>query len=891
MQANTIALAGCQKSAQIVIMTALKSAGFNVQYLPYDVRFHADNMPECLLIDLQGDDVFKARQLIDHPNFKSIPKLLMLDTRDLKARQFIASANINDILFKPYQIEELIARVQVLLKKQSSQPNAKASIKDEFAFAQTIQDLEARRFTGCLKLRGQTLEGELHFSHGHVCGARIGQKLQDIALTALWRLFPAQHELISNAPVPGWATPSLDINAEQVIGNVAHAGSEFRSIFPNIQGLNTIFKLNSPVYESAFNTLPRQVRRLVQTFDGDRSLNDIFSYINLDEFVLMQILKRLLDEHLITEIQQHDNSDRLSLVDWIRGVSDTEPPNGESQDRTVRMPPPLPAAPHEGKTTLRKMPPLPQPVVEEKTVRMPPPRPSMPAMPSKKASPKVTKALTDPDDPPVHATQSIIRYAFPSQVQQDNPVDLDNEDDDDKPFHAEPVVRQQFSRLVVEQKLKQSAIQPVIAETGIRRGIYYPDAVLDKEADADKTNASAVTSKPSSLTVVLDEMKAITLQSSLHSSIQEVENEITRIASANQILTEEASEGDKTSLKKEMPSKASSSAAPSPAAPKPASEKPAETRREHLEKMQKLYEKNHSAELSREEWREQTMERLNRENAEASAKFRRNLALLILLGLLLIALIIVLVSGTSSSPKQPTINPSKPGHLNYKPELARADQNIERPTDTLPPDVAQQLLPDPVIDTHIEAQAEQQPLDLEPMNMPEADTMPVIDAPEADTMPAIDAPAAAQNAPSQAPTAAKPASKPQPKQPKATSAITINKALQNTRTEMNVKNWTAAQKEITVALSLDPKHPIANVLAGQIQAKLGNFNKAIHYYKIAESANARKSVYWVQLSEYYRAAGNIKESDKALDKAIAIVGSASPEGRKLIMLKSNPTQQ
>ncbi|MBQ8036064.1 MAG: hypothetical protein IJ268_03640, partial [Proteobacteria bacterium] len=129
---------------------------------------------------------------------------------------------------------------------------------------------------------------------------------------------------------------------------------------------------------------------------------------------------------------------------------------------------------------------------------------------------------------------------------------------------------------------------------------------------------------------------------------------------------------------------------------------------------------------------------------------------------------------------------------------------------------------------------------------------------------------------------------PKPSSPQTDEPISIKTALQNTRSEMNIKNWEAAQTQVEIALAMDPKHPIANVLAGQIQAKLGNFNKAISYYKIAEKANAQKSVYWVQLSEYYRAAGNFTESDKAIDKAIAIVGSASPEGRKLVMQKSRP---
>lgn len=873
MQSNTIALAGCQKSTQIVIMTALKSAGFKVIYLPYDVRYHAESIPDCLLIDLQGDDVFKARQMIDQPSLNATKKLLMLDTRDQKARQFISAANVDDILFKPIQIEELVARLQTLLKKTTAQQDP-AYIKDEFSFAQAMQDLEARQFTGCLKIHGKHVGGEMHLMHGRINGVRIGQKLQGIALTALWRIFPARPELIPNAPMPDWAAQPLNITAEQVIGNVAHASSEFRTIFPGPQGLLTVFKLNSAVYEAAFHTLPRQVRRLVQTFDGDRTLNDIFSYINLDEFVLMQILRRLLDENLIVENQSSDDIDRLSLVDWIRGVSETDDSlDSSNTEKTVRMPPPMPKPPQRQS----------QPR-EEKTVRLPPPMPehakaSKPQPPECPTDP-MGPAASDPDELPDHATHSILMYAFPTQIQQAEPSARAN-DADDRPFHAEPVVRKKFSREVVEQKFKKTPPTFIEGDIQIRKGTYYSDAQLEEEA-ARAANHPQTSQKPSSLTLVLDETKrAITLESSIaETSIREVENEITRIAAALQFndTDDEDHKPEPSPKKPELPEQDK---------PLADDEDPLRAKRKHLEQMQKLYEQNHSEELSREDWREQTITRLNRENAETSAKLKRNLALLIVLLLLAGALIFVLITGTSS-PKQATINTGKPKappvvHPHAAPDHARTaeiaqetpqadDVQLPLPVQAIEPDAVENT--DKPENTQQEDTAVQAAIANQPQPQKEAPVIAHAPA-HARTAPAAKQPAARAEAP--APTI--------PQTPKPTS---IKMALQNTRTEMNVKNWEAAQTQVEIALAMDPRHPIANVLAGQIQAKLGNFNKAISYYKIAETANAQKSVYWVQLSEYYRAAGNFLESDKAIDKAIAIVGSASPEGRKLAMQKSRP---
>ena len=874
MQSNTIALAGCQKSTQIVIMTALKSAGFKVIYLPYDVRYHAENLPDCLLIDLQGDDVIKARQMIDQPSLKATKKLLMLDTRDQKARQFISAANVDDILFKPIQIEELVARLQALLKKTTAQHDP-TDIKDEFSFAQTIQDLEARQFTGCLRLHGKHVAGEMHLMLGRINGVRIGQKLQGIALTALWRIFPSRPELLPNAPVPDWATPPLNITAEEVIGNVAHASSEFRSIFPGQQGLLTVFKLNSSVYEAAFHTLPRQVRRLVQTFDGDRTLNDIFSYINLDEFVLMQILRRLLDENLIIENQSSDDIDRLSLVDWIRGVSETDDPlESSNTEITVRMPPPMPKPPKRQS----------QPR-EEKTIRMPPPIPepartSKPQPPARPTDP-IGQSAADSDELPDHATHSILMYAFPTQIQQAETSAQSSDADDDRPFHAEPVVRKKFSREVVEQKFQKTPPTFIEGDIQIRKGTYYSDAQLEEEA-ARTANHAQLSQKPSSLTLVLDETKrAITLESSIaDASIQEVENEITRIAAASQFNTP-----DEDEQKPETAPKTPAQPAPEPPL---AHEDSLRAKREHLEQMQKLYEQNHSEELSKENWREQTITRLNRENAETSAKLKRNLALLILLLLLAGALIFVLITGTFS-PKQATINTGTP-------KTAPVVHTQAAPDHPIPEEITQETA---------QTADEQQPL---PVQAIEPDAGENADTPEntqqddsavqaaiADAQPQApkEAPAIAHaHAPARTALAAKqPTTReetPKPSSPQTDEPISIKTALQNTRSEMNIKNWEAAQTQVEIALAMDPKHPIANVLAGQIQAKLGNFNKAISYYKIAEKANAQKSVYWVQLSEYYRAAGNFTESDKAIDKAIAIVGSASPEGRKLVMQKSRP---
>lgn len=864
MQSNTIALAGCQKSTQIVIMTALKNAGFKVFYLPYDVRYLSDTIPDCLLIDLQGDDVFKARPLIDHPSLKETKKLLMLDTRDQKARQFIASANVDDILFKPLQIDELVSRLHALLKKNAAQHGYMTELNDEFSFAQFIQDLETRRFTGCLKFQGEHLEGELHLNGGRVNGARIGQKLQSIALTALWRLFPTKPELIPNAPVPDWSNPPLNINAEQVIGNIAHASSEFRSIFPKGQGLDTIYKLNSTVYEAAFHTLPRQVRRLVQTFDGDRTLNDIFSYINLDEFVLMQILRRLLDEHLIIEVQQNDNSGQLSLVDWIRGVSDTEDADDLTAEKTVRMPSPLQ-----------------QPPREEKTALLPPPRPkpthaNMPPMPERPTNPMghaVPKLPMETGELPDHTTHSILMYAFPSQIPQDPSIDPDK--DEDKPFRAEPVIRKQFSREVVEQKLRKSPPTLIVSDHLLRRGQYYSDSQLLEEDDREKTHAKASPLSGIHETIGREGSKCATAIAS-----SPFENEVTRISATHQLTPDNPAEIQAPPPKK--PSKPPVTEPKTPEstqliAPNPEKD-PLEAKREHLMEMQELYEKSHSEELSKEEWREQTITRLNRENAEANAKFKRNLALLILLFVLAIALIVVLTTGTSST-KQPAIIASKP-HDTPQLDLATSGLNEidtpqaaqESPQNEPAPEVTQQPLPDDDIEIG------------EPLNAETQENSEEQQDTSAETQVAEQAPAQPVAAPT--PVVPKPvATKPAKNSKEA--AEKISKFLQSTRTEMSAKNWNAAQKQVEQALAIDSKHPIANVLAGQIQAKLGNFNKAINYYKTAEKANANKSVYWVQLSEYYRAVGDFKASDNAIDRAIAILGSASPEGRKLAMQKSS----
>ncbi|MBQ4360794.1 MAG: response regulator transcription factor, partial [Proteobacteria bacterium] len=199
---QTVLIVGCQTSAQNVLISALKRAGINAFGDTYDAIITNVNVPNGLILYVDAQNIRQAKAFLSQPALACTNKILVIDPRDLAARQLSATIDIDDVIFKPIRLKELISRLKLILERGYSERTSNTAFCDEIDFAQKLENFGTTQFSGALFLKGQNSNAELYFENGLVKGIRIGQKIQKNAIDAIWRVFPAKQRTIAKIEFP-----------------------------------------------------------------------------------------------------------------------------------------------------------------------------------------------------------------------------------------------------------------------------------------------------------------------------------------------------------------------------------------------------------------------------------------------------------------------------------------------------------------------------------------------------------------------------------------------------------------------------------------------------------------------------------------------------------------
>ena len=324
---QTVLIVGCQPSIERILTSAFQRQGYRVLVSDFFDILPFEKTPNCLLINLEESQCIQARKFLDQPALAYCRRILIIDSHSSRLRQWSIDIPIDDVIFKPVRLRELLTRVKLILEREVTLPGQETTV-DELDFAQRMQTLTDERFTGLVHFKAKHVDADLYFVRGTIAGVRVGRKIQKTAVGALWRVFPAVHHIKPKVRLPDWALENpLECDQNQFISIVVRTGGFFHDIFGDNHQLQVIYRINSLEYERVYRDLPRQVRQIIQHFDGERTFEEIMDTLNLDEMLLMQIVRRLLDESLIVECARalRDKDQEVPLSTWIHsGASSAE---------------------------------------------------------------------------------------------------------------------------------------------------------------------------------------------------------------------------------------------------------------------------------------------------------------------------------------------------------------------------------------------------------------------------------------------------------------------------------------------------------------------------------------------------------------------------------------
>lgn len=175
----------------VLLGVALESAGHTVQGTtnPAEALGMLDDDPSDLIVldvmmpKISGFDLLS--QLRDDQRWQSLP-VLMLSAHSgtvQKVQGFRAGAD--DFISKPFEIDELVARIERMLMRRTPKAGLQGTLK-EFAIEELLQNLQVTAKSGVLHVyRGTTTPAIIEMARGEVVHASMGELDGEDVLLAL----------------------------------------------------------------------------------------------------------------------------------------------------------------------------------------------------------------------------------------------------------------------------------------------------------------------------------------------------------------------------------------------------------------------------------------------------------------------------------------------------------------------------------------------------------------------------------------------------------------------------------------------------------------------------------------------------------------------------------
>jgi len=135
MRKQTILIVDDQRDFRELVRRTLEQKGFDVILAADGVsglRIAQQNKPDLLVLDLTMPDIDGleiCRQLRDNPRHRHLPILVMSARASAAERILGLETGADDYLIKPFVPQELVARVNALLRRSQLEPDAPAVIQ------------------------------------------------------------------------------------------------------------------------------------------------------------------------------------------------------------------------------------------------------------------------------------------------------------------------------------------------------------------------------------------------------------------------------------------------------------------------------------------------------------------------------------------------------------------------------------------------------------------------------------------------------------------------------------------------------------------------------------------------------------------------------------------
>jgi len=249
-----------------------------------------------------GDFIHWVRPLREAPLTKNMLFVVLSDEENVEKRIHLIESGVDDFIQKPFEMEELLYRIRMLLREKNRLKHMQTAgfrgfsgLLSEMNVIDLIQTFELGKKSGIITLSRGALEGHLYIKEGMVWDAELGVLRGETALyqLVLWveGTFSATFQSILREqgifhPVQEIVQASIQLldEKEQLLTRLPSVGTVFehvRDLFPDEINENT--------------------QEILSHVDAEHTIQDILDESLLDELTALREMIRLYQLGVLRE--------------------------------------------------------------------------------------------------------------------------------------------------------------------------------------------------------------------------------------------------------------------------------------------------------------------------------------------------------------------------------------------------------------------------------------------------------------------------------------------------------------------------------------------------------------------------------------------------------------
>lgn len=261
--------------------------------------------PDIILSEVhlpQLDGLSLLQTIRNDEKYHDLPFIFLSNQKKVEDRIKSIQLGVDDYIQKPYFVEEVIARIGLILSEKEAelaagQLGSFAGNLSEMNLIDLIQTLELGNKSGILTLKRNGKQGQVQIQSGNVVNARFEQFSGEEALERMFTWTEGFFQvLMTEVKVPQKA---VKLNNKQLVEHGLEKVTQWESLKTQLPPLNSIIIPMADIPDTILLSLTDDEQQVLEQIDGKHSILELIEQIPRDEIESLQIFQSLLRKNLI----------------------------------------------------------------------------------------------------------------------------------------------------------------------------------------------------------------------------------------------------------------------------------------------------------------------------------------------------------------------------------------------------------------------------------------------------------------------------------------------------------------------------------------------------------------------------------------------------------------